>query len=301
MTIRRFAKRNLIWATIFWLFVCAVCAAVLVPNWSDAANLFSAARLNEALALTDHPPVNFSFGGIGALTAGLPYDAAEEATYQNPHKYAQSRMYYFKITPDSIADIGAAGNAAQAVDASGDGTALDGYAPPPDEYVLFRLQNMSIIALVKNGADLSGNAAFTGVLTPFTPSAISDISAEYGSYSVNSIGSVFPYMFDTTQSYFSNRFLGFLFVLVMAALIVLILFRLIRQYADKKYRPVYKQLALFNADEAELDAQLADCAMDGKRYATKQWLFTPGLLSTKVEKIYSDRKEMQEWSHSRRG
>jgi len=298
VTVRRFARKNLIAHAVIALIACAVCLAVVYASWGDARNLVVTSAFDPQKAAADFPPraLDTAGNGPGAFIAGLPYDIDEEAKYiVQANLYYQSGGCVFGIQPEQAFAAGEADGASGMADPATGKTAAG--TPLRYDYFVCRLGGLSVLVKVPLGAGLPGNAPLRGVFVPFGRSALSGVSANLAAQNVDSVENLFPYLFDTVDTFVFNRLVGMSYVLLMAALIAVILYFLIRQMVSRKYQPIYKQLELFAADEDDLNRQLAHCAKDGKKYVTGQWVFTPGLLKTKLEKLYTDRKDLRGWSY----
>ncbi len=294
-TIEKLAKRNFVTLTIAIIIAVALLAYSILLCLTDVINLlFPPFKFDLNKAIADKPLISLSMRYSDTQNSdGSIYDYTElineilsenrkKSAYQLEiehdlmfnKKYQQLWKYFFKITPDDMWEIGLEYETTTYIEGISIGTA------PTHKYIMCSLGEAVFFAQVPYNFDISRNKSLTGIFVYYDEQTIIDIRNTLSVY--ESIDNFFIYEFNTITNFFWTRVGKFAWMIICITVLCLLLRMLIKQAKDKNERPLYRKILLLGGDVATVNEQLKDAQRYGRKYVTKDWVLTSGLIFSNI-------------------
>lgn len=195
-------------------------------------------------------------------------DALSDAYYH--YKLSQRGRYRFTIEPEEVWESGVAYESILYVN----GAEME--RAPSNRYVLVAYQGALILTNVRYHQE--NFERLQGAFVPLNVDVFYDIEDLY--QMDFELENVFPFAFDTTADFTSQRLGSSGWAVACTVLAVFLSAKWVRMASDKNKRPIYKQLNLLGGDEGEVDAQLQEAKKQNKQYVLHSWIITPSMFTT---------------------
>lgn len=295
MTVYRISVKNLITSIIGFIVLLVISFNFICNGFFALSSLFITIKIKSESDLPQEYIFSCkSYDKKEFVTTNYGYNSMQmimsaESMGMLKNKYGS---YKFSIKPDKIYESGISREewVEYTISDSWFSQSFESDRTITQRYLYCLVDSTFIIVSVPFDQEMHEKQILSGYFTPFRNDLVYKLD---GVFRYNKNYDIFAYQFNTSKSFIWNIATDLIIGAVFFALLVYILIKIILQFRDKKYRPIYKQLDFWNLSEDEINTLLENKTKTKGVYYLGKWKLIPRTFKAKITaNIGNNRKRL---------